>query len=97
MSTLNIIRAWKDEEYRNSLSAAERSQIPPSPAGLSELDGAAMASVNGGGRAALMGLAIRAQPVAVAQTITSTVDVCCSTGDLPCDPDTTQNLLCIRV
>jgi len=33
MSQQNVIRAWKDEEYRESLSAAERDGIPPNPAG----------------------------------------------------------------
>jgi mersacidin/lichenicidin family type 2 lantibiotic len=33
MSELNVIRAWKDEEYRASLSAAERADAPPNPAG----------------------------------------------------------------
>jgi mersacidin/lichenicidin family type 2 lantibiotic len=43
---MDIIRAWKDEEYRNSLSAAERAMLPENPAGMIELtdedlDGAA--------------------------------------------------------
>jgi mersacidin/lichenicidin family type 2 lantibiotic len=98
MSKLDIIRAWKDEAYRNSLTAAERASLPANPAGVSELDHAAMASVNGGAYAMLAaraGLAIQAQPAAT-QTITSTIDVCCSTGDLPCDGNT-QDLLCIVV
>ena len=31
MSYVNVIRAWKDEAYRRSLSDAERAQLPPSP------------------------------------------------------------------
>jgi mersacidin/lichenicidin family type 2 lantibiotic len=98
MSKLDIIRAWKDEEYRNSLSPAQRASLPANPAGLSELNHDAMASVNGGAYerlAARGGLTIQPQPAA-AQTITTTVDVCCSTGDLPCNGDT-QDLLCIVV
>jgi mersacidin/lichenicidin family type 2 lantibiotic len=34
---VDIVRAWKDEEYRKSLSAAERATLPESPAGLIEL------------------------------------------------------------
>jgi mersacidin/lichenicidin family type 2 lantibiotic len=34
---VNVIRAWKDEEYRNSLSEAERAALPDNPAGLAEL------------------------------------------------------------
>lgn len=37
MSPNDIIRAWKDEEYRSSLSAAERALLPQHPAGLIEL------------------------------------------------------------
>lgn len=34
---IDIVRAWKDEAYRRRLSAAERDQLPPRPAGLVEL------------------------------------------------------------
>ena len=37
MTHLDIIRAWKDEEYRLSLSEAERALLPANPAGLIEL------------------------------------------------------------
>ena len=37
MSTTNIIRAWKDPEYRESLSEAELAALPQNPAGLVEL------------------------------------------------------------
>lgn len=30
---MDIIRAWKDADYRNSLSAAERAALPVNPAG----------------------------------------------------------------
>jgi mersacidin/lichenicidin family type 2 lantibiotic len=39
MSRQEIIRAWKDEDYRNSLSEAQRAQLPEHPAGLIELSG----------------------------------------------------------
>ncbi|HMD61401.1 MAG TPA: mersacidin/lichenicidin family type 2 lantibiotic [Opitutaceae bacterium] len=48
MSIKNIIRAWKDEDYRRSLSEAERALLPEHPAGLIELSGAEMDGVNGG-------------------------------------------------
>ena len=44
----DIIRAWKDEEYRNSLSQEQRSQLPQNPAGMVELSDADMESVAGG-------------------------------------------------
>jgi mersacidin/lichenicidin family type 2 lantibiotic len=42
VSNLNIIRAWKDEEYRLSLSEAERAALPGHPAGRLELPDAAL-------------------------------------------------------
>ena len=37
MTNRDIIRAWKDENYRSSLGAAERAALPENPAGLVEL------------------------------------------------------------
>jgi mersacidin/lichenicidin family type 2 lantibiotic len=37
MSYEKIIRAWKDLDYRLSLSEAERAQLPDHPAGLVKL------------------------------------------------------------
>jgi mersacidin/lichenicidin family type 2 lantibiotic len=49
MSNIDIIRAWKDEEYRNSLSEEERAQLPENPAGMIELSDDAAQAVAGGG------------------------------------------------
>jgi mersacidin/lichenicidin family type 2 lantibiotic len=40
MSHEAIIRAWKDESFRNSLTPEERAALPANPAGLIELDDA---------------------------------------------------------
>ena len=45
---IDIIRAWKDEEYRNSLSEEQRSQLPENPAGMIELSDEDMGYVVGG-------------------------------------------------
>ena len=45
---MDIIRAWKDEEYRNSLSEAERAALPPNPAGLITLTDEDLGTVAGG-------------------------------------------------
>jgi mersacidin/lichenicidin family type 2 lantibiotic len=37
MSRHEIIRAWKDAEYRESLSRGQRAQLPEHPAGMIEL------------------------------------------------------------
>lgn len=84
MSKQNIIRAWKDRDYRNSLSPKELASIPPCPAGLSELNSGVLASVAGGLRNQVAGgLAIQPRAQAL-QTQTVGSEVCCSTGDLPC-------------
>ena len=48
MSTHDIIRAWKDEEYRESLSETERAALPQHPAGQIELSDAELETVAGG-------------------------------------------------
>ncbi|MBV9258801.1 MAG: mersacidin/lichenicidin family type 2 lantibiotic [Ktedonobacteraceae bacterium] len=41
----NIVRAWKDEFYRQSLSEEERAQLPENPVGELELTDAELESV----------------------------------------------------
>lgn len=48
MTKKEIIRAWKDEAYRNSLSQAERAMLPENPAGIVELTGAELEAAAGG-------------------------------------------------
>jgi mersacidin/lichenicidin family type 2 lantibiotic len=48
MSHLNVIRAWKDVEYRLRLSVAERAQLPDNPAGAVEMTEAELGAVAGG-------------------------------------------------
>jgi mersacidin/lichenicidin family type 2 lantibiotic len=48
MSQENMIRAWKDEIFRNSLSAKERASLPENPAGLVELTDVQMGVIAGG-------------------------------------------------
>jgi mersacidin/lichenicidin family type 2 lantibiotic len=67
MAHKDIIRAWKDEEYRRSLTDAERAQLPAHPAGLIELDDADLGLVAGGLLASTH------------STVTS-VDICCCSG-----------------
>lgn len=37
MSKLDVVRAWKDEEYFSGLSESERSRLPVDPAAMTEL------------------------------------------------------------
>ncbi|MEQ9672110.1 mersacidin/lichenicidin family type 2 lantibiotic [Coleofasciculus sp. G2-EDA-02] len=51
MSNNDIIRAWKDEEYRRSLSKEEQAKLPDNPAGSweeLELDEQMMEALAGG-------------------------------------------------
>lgn len=48
MKKSEIIRAWTDEEYRDSLSAEERAQVPEHPAGLLSIDDDVLSSIAGG-------------------------------------------------
>jgi len=48
MSKVNIIRAWKDEAYRLSLSAEQRALVPANPAGAMQLDDSQLDEVAGG-------------------------------------------------
>ena len=48
MSKIDIVRAWKDEEYRLSLTETQRASLPESPAGAIELTEVELSSVAGG-------------------------------------------------
>ncbi|WP_224367797.1 mersacidin/lichenicidin family type 2 lantibiotic [Hyalangium versicolor] len=43
------IQAWKDEDFRLSLTEAERAQLPANPAGIVELTDEALDSLISGG------------------------------------------------
>jgi mersacidin/lichenicidin family type 2 lantibiotic len=55
MLSEKTIRAWKDVEYRLSLSDAERAQLPEHPAGLVEMTEKELSPVGGGGAAGFGG------------------------------------------
>ncbi|MBD2328721.1 mersacidin/lichenicidin family type 2 lantibiotic [Alkalinema sp. FACHB-956] len=50
MSQENIIRAWKDADFRNSLSTKERALLPQDPAGMIELSDTDLKHVGGGAK-----------------------------------------------
>ena len=43
----DIIRAWKDESYRSSLSTQEQAMLPANPAGALELSDAELQAIHG--------------------------------------------------
>ena len=83
MSNLNVIRAWKDAQYRRSLSAAELAELPENPARLVELTDRDLRRAGGFAGAAI--------PQTTALTCTATVGGCCPEGTAiwVCPPDTT--------
>jgi len=48
VKTKDIIRAWKDAGYRQSLSEADQAKLPANPAGMIELTEADLGVVSGG-------------------------------------------------
>lgn len=48
MSHENIIRAWKDENYRQNLTPEEKSLLPANPAGMIELTDTQLEKAAGG-------------------------------------------------
>lgn len=48
MSKLDIIRAWKDEDYLDNLSESDRSLLPQNPAGVIELTDRELLQAEGG-------------------------------------------------
>ena len=73
MKTVDIVRAWKDPSYRQSLTAAELAALPANPAGHIELGDAELGNVAGG------------RPYITNRTCTINDSICCSSGDL-CAP-----------
>ena len=48
MSKLDIIRAWKDDEYCESLSDTQRASLPQNPVGVVELKDQDLTEAEGG-------------------------------------------------
>jgi mersacidin/lichenicidin family type 2 lantibiotic len=48
MSEIDIVRAWRDEDYRLSLSDQDRAAVPESPAGVVDLSDLDLEGVAGG-------------------------------------------------
>ncbi|HSS50585.1 MAG TPA: mersacidin/lichenicidin family type 2 lantibiotic [Thermoanaerobaculia bacterium] len=44
---IDVVRAWRDEEYRNGLTEQERASLPENPAGVAMVDDSSLRGVNG--------------------------------------------------
>ena len=78
MSQVNVVRAWKDEEYRNSLSAAERAALPDNPAGVLQPTDDELRGAEGGGFGTFNGCIIQTlvQPCPIKLPPSSVLPVC---------------------
>lgn len=73
MTEIDVIRAWKDESYRNRLSAEEQAALPDNPAGLVELHDSDLVEADGGTTWAC---------ATITATIALTVTFCSPSGTL---------------
>lgn len=48
MKKIDMVRALRDADYRNSLDAADQAALPAHPAGISQVDDDALRSITGG-------------------------------------------------
>jgi len=48
MKKVDVVRAWRNRDYRETLSSAERAALPQNPAGVASLDDDALRSITGG-------------------------------------------------
>ena len=74
MSIQNVVRAWKDPQYRSSLSEMERAVLPDHPAGSVELTDEDLGLVAGGRK-----------PQNYTWMTVTNGHICCSTGCYSCD------------
>jgi mersacidin/lichenicidin family type 2 lantibiotic len=71
LNALDIVRAWKDDEYRSSLPADVQSQIPEAPDGIDQVTVEQLEAATGGTTPACIGAAagVVGAAAAVAGTI----------------------------
>jgi mersacidin/lichenicidin family type 2 lantibiotic len=51
MPKLDVVRAWKDEDYANSLTDVQKAMLPANPAGILELSDQDLHGASGGAQA----------------------------------------------
>ncbi len=82
VSKIDIVRAWKDEGYRNSLSEEERRSLPENPVGEVELSDSDLEAVYGG-QTAVAGCSVACNSVVcVVNTVICNSGVC---NSVACD------------
>jgi mersacidin/lichenicidin family type 2 lantibiotic len=91
MSNIDIIRAWKDAEYRNSLTQEQREALPENPAGIVDLSSAELSKVTGG-----LGSGVSSLPCELDKLgYTKNTFPCCRTMDITCESRTVSGKLAL--
>jgi len=84
MTTKTVIRAWKNPQFRNGLSAETRAALPAMPAGATELSEAERNSVSGGAYTYFW-------PFVCADTrVANSFGQCCGTVQIGCTRNPTR-------
>ena len=81
----DVIRAWKDADFRNQLSAEQRAALPESPAGVVELSCAELNDVVGGRDSGVSSIPCELDKLGY----TKNTFPCCRTQDITCDDNLT--------
>ncbi len=81
MRKVDVVRAWKDESYRQNLSAEELASLPANPAGEIELTDSDLGAVYGGatavvGCSAVCNSAVLCQSGICGSAICNSVAIC---------------------
>jgi mersacidin/lichenicidin family type 2 lantibiotic len=92
MSHIDVVRAWKSERYRMSLSDVELAGMPAHPAGLTDLTDEDLGDVAGGSATVTCGCTAGAICTSVIVSCVWTCDCTdnCRTCIFPCIPFETQ-------
>ena len=72
---IDIVRAWKDEAYRQSLSEEDRCTLPENPVGEIELIDADLEAVYGG-QTALVGCSVVCQSAVCGSAVCNSAALC---------------------
>ncbi len=75
MSKMDIVRAWKDEAYRQTLSEEELRSLPENPAGEIELNDSDLEAVYGG-QTAVVGCSVACYTVVCQSAVCNSAALC---------------------
>ena len=82
MNKENIIRAWKDKDFRNSLTEDELNSLPSNPAGMIDISDAELEMANGGNQAAITTPACATITITIGVTVLASCSACTKTVGL---------------